>query len=117
MSLLVLSESDTEKLMSSLLEKVKLAAVRYARGADSIRQQIQASGQAIDDKQLLSQYILPHFEIALTEIQQQLFQEYDVDEEEAKFCVDHFIKAGNNNKIGEVLKIEYNFINFMRFKN
>lgn len=94
-----LSEEGTVKFMSAYLENVKIVALRHSRAAENIKQQLQAAGQSIDDRQMMSQYILPHFESALKELNTELFQQYDVDEEEIEEAVVFYTKKGNSKLI------------------
>jgi exonuclease VII small subunit len=81
--------------MMSFLDKLKVVALRHKRAAESIKQQIEAQGQQIDEKQFLAGYMLPHFETALKDLQSQVFSEFDVEEDELEEAVAYYMKGGN----------------------
>lgn len=68
-----LTEEETVKVMSIILERTKVAAVRLARGAEGIKQQIAEQGVQMDLNVVLRQFVLPHVETAIREIQEKVY--------------------------------------------
>mmetsp|Transcript_12367 Transcript_12367/g.27794 ORF Transcript_12367/g.27794 Transcript_12367/m.27794 type:complete len:278 (-) Transcript_12367:119-952(-) len=64
-----MEEEETRKIMRKILEKVQLLAPRLMNAAQNIQQQIEQGGQEIDEKTLMKQFILPHFDTNFKEIQ------------------------------------------------
>jgi hypothetical protein len=89
------TEEDAKKMMKLILDKLKLLAPRLMGAAQNIKQQIQQQGQDIDDVTLMKQFILPHFDSNLKEIQDAVLEEFDVDEDELEEAVDVYIAAGD----------------------
>jgi len=79
-----LDEAEVSSIMQEFLEKVKYASTQLLKMADKLKAQIQAQGQDIDDKILNREYILPQFEVKVKEIQDALYSQHDVVEEEVE---------------------------------
>ena len=60
--------------MTVALERMKVQSVRFARGAENVKQQYAQAGQSIDDKQIMSMIIFPHVGPALEQLQNDLFE-------------------------------------------
>eukprot|EP01041_Mallomonas_annulata_P012697 gene12697-26751_t len=103
-----LTEQDTTKVMAAFLEKLKLVAIKHKRAADNIRQQVEAQGQQIDERQLMAGYMLPHFETALKDLTTQILEEYNIEEDELQESVAYYIKEGNL-KLKEISKSVNNY--------
>lgn len=65
------------------------------RGAENIKQQIQAQGQHIEDAQLMKSFILPHFDTGFEEIQKEVLTELDIDEADLEEAFNYYYSEGN----------------------
>jgi hypothetical protein len=90
-----LTEEETLRIIAKILEKLKMQAARMVSAAENIRAQIEAQGQQIDDEKLMKHFILPHFETAMLEVQEKVYEEYDVDEGEVEDARAFYIRTGN----------------------
>lgn len=90
-----LTEEETLRVMTKILEKLKMQAARMVSAAENIRAQIESQGQQIDDEKLMKHFILPHFETAMVEVQEKVFEEFDVDESEVDDARTYYIHMGN----------------------
>jgi len=63
--------------------------------AQNIKQQIAAQGQEIDQPSLMRQFILPHFDSAMKEIQESITEEFDVDIDELEEAVTVYVAEGD----------------------
>lgn len=93
------TEDEARTMMKKILEQVKLNAPRFLRAADSIKQQIAAQGQEIEDAQIFKAFILPHLETAIRDVTQSVLDEFDVDEDELEEAVDAYVAAGDEELI------------------
>jgi hypothetical protein len=96
-----LTQEEALKMMNAIQERFHLTVPKLFRVADQIKQQFQQQGQDIDDQTLLKQFLLPHLEQALKDIQEAVLTEYDADEEELEDAVSTYIAKGDE----ELLKI------------
>lgn len=90
-----ITEEEAAKMMGKVLEQVKLHVPRFLRAADSIKQQIAAQGQEIEDAQILKAFILPHLETSIRDITQNVLDEFDYDEDELEEAVNTYVAAGD----------------------
>jgi hypothetical protein len=81
--------------MGQILNKLKLMAAKMIRAAEGIKQQIEQQGQHMDDRSIMKTFILPHFETAFRDIQNQIFEENDIDEYDIEEAVNYYIDNGN----------------------
>lgn len=96
-----ITQEEAKKLMSDILDKLHLAVPKLLRAGESIKQQITAQGQEVDDAQIAKAFLLPHLETQLREIQDLVLNEFDADEDELEEAVDYYIAAGDQ----DLLKI------------
>ncbi len=103
------TEEEARKMMGKILEQVKVQVPRFLRAAESIKQQIAAQGQEIEDAQLLKAFILPHLESSIREVTQSILDEFDVDEDELEEAVETYVAAGDEElmHLSKQLKIIY----------
>lgn len=103
------TEEEARKIMGKIVEAVKLNVPRFVRAADSIKQQIAAQGQEIEDAQIFKSFILPHLENSIREITQATLDEFDIDEDELEEAVDTYIEQGDDalKHFSEQLKMIY----------
>jgi hypothetical protein len=90
-----IEEEDAKKMMEKILEKLQLLAPRLMNAAQNIQQQIEQQGQEIEEKQLMKQFILPHFDTNLKEFQDAVLNEFDVDADELEEACDVYITEGD----------------------
>lgn len=58
--------------MAKILEKVKFIALKMSRAAQHIKQQVEQQGQQMSDMDVMRGFILPHFETAIQEAQEEI---------------------------------------------
>jgi hypothetical protein len=90
-----LTEEEARKIMSAILDRFQMNIPKLFRAADSIKQQFLQQGQDIDDATLLKQFLLPHLEQGLKDIQEAVLEEYDVDEGDLEDAVTTYIEKGD----------------------
>ena len=56
-----LTEEETLKVLKAFLDKVRADSKRFEVGFNNIKQQIVASGQELEDRKIMEQFIFPHF--------------------------------------------------------
>jgi hypothetical protein len=90
-----LTEDETKEMMEKILIKLKIIAGKMMRAGENIKQQIQASGQDVDDLTVYRSYILPHLNVEFKKAQEEVLDEYDVDEDELKDANTEYMKDGH----------------------
>lgn len=90
-----LEEEEVASVMQEFLEKTKYTSTQLLKMAEKLKAQIQAQGQDIDDKILYREYILPQFEVKLKEIQDTLYSQYDLNEDEVEEAFNFYAERGN----------------------
>jgi hypothetical protein len=58
--------------MSKLLEKLKFIALKHSRAGAAIKMQLSQQGQDMPEEDVMRHFILPHFENAFEEAQQEI---------------------------------------------
>lgn len=81
-------------MMTLIFNNLKMSATKLANAADNIRAQIAQQGQEVDTATVMKTFILPHFETALKEIQDEVLEQFDADEEELEEAVEYYIAQG-----------------------
>ena len=104
-----LTEEEVIQVMTKILDSLKLKAGLMLKQFDQIREQIEAQGQRLDDEKFKKRMLLPQFEKLLQEVQNQIFDEFDVDESEVDDAVTTYIREGNNQlrDINEKIQLLY----------
>jgi hypothetical protein len=64
-----LDEKETLHIMTAILNKMKVAANNMLGAHANIKKQIYEQGHQMSDKDIMVNYILPHFETAIQELQ------------------------------------------------
>lgn len=64
-----LSEKEAIDIMGKMLQRIKFAANNMANAHANIKQQIVQQGLQMSDRDIMVNYILPHFEQAIAEAQ------------------------------------------------
>ena len=64
-----LSEREAIDIMGKMLQRIKFAANNMANAHANIKQQIMQQGLQMSDRDIMINYILPHFEQAIAEAQ------------------------------------------------
>ena len=64
-----LSEGEAVDIMGKMLQRIKFAANNMANAHANIKQQIMQQGLQMSDRDIMVNYILPHFEQAIVEAQ------------------------------------------------
>ena len=90
-----LTEEETVAIMTTILDKLKLSAARMVKAAENIKQQLAQQGQEMEDKVIMANFILPHFETAFKEIESQVYEDKDVEEHEVEEATYYYIEHGN----------------------
>ena len=90
-----LTEEEVAKIMNKLFDNLKIKVTHLLQTFDRVKQQIQQSGQDIDEKHLLKSFILPQYETLINEIQTQLLYDNNIEEYELEDAVNYYIKHGN----------------------
>lgn len=95
--------------MKLIVEKINKLIPKFVQGADGIKQQLVQQGQQIDDRQLMTMFILPHVETAFADIQREALEKFDFDDDELQEAVDYYIKEGNKSllEISNRIKLIY----------
>jgi hypothetical protein len=63
---------ETQKIMAKILEKLKFVALKHSRAGQHIKMQLEQQGQQMNDEDVMRHFILPHFENALEELQEEI---------------------------------------------
>ena len=90
-----LTEEEVAKIMNKLFDNLKHKVTQLLQTFERVKQQIQQSGQEIDEKHLLKSFILPQYETLIGEIQTQLLYDNNIEEYELEDAVNYYIKHGN----------------------
>lgn len=90
-----IDEAEAKKIMGAVLEKLKILAPQLEKAARNIKAQIMEQGQDIDEMTIRKQFLLPHFESNLKEIQTAVLEEFEADEDDLEEAVNHYIAAGD----------------------
>jgi len=90
-----IEEDEARKIMKSIYAKLQTLAPRLMSAAQNIKQQIQQSGQEIDDMTLMRQFILPHLDTNFSDIQNSVLEEFDVEVDELEEAVDTYVEQGD----------------------
>lgn len=85
-----LNEEETLDIMEKMLNQMKLQANNMLNAHANIKQQIAAQGQQMSDKDIMVNYILPHFDSLLTELQSNVLDQCDVELCEIEEAVDYY---------------------------
>lgn len=65
----VLTLQETQEILAKILERIRGVALKHSRAGQHIKQQIEQQGQSMPEAEIFRQFILPHFENAIQEIQ------------------------------------------------
>ena len=90
-----IDEEEAKKIMNAILKKLKVLVPKLLMAAQNIKMQVQQTGQDIEEMALMRQFLLPHFDSNLKEIQDSVLEEFDVDEDELEEAVNTYIAAGD----------------------
>lgn len=96
-----LDEKETIEIMTKILNKLKVAANNMLNAHANIKQQIAAQGQQMSDKDIMVNYIFPHFESLIIETQTQVLNEFNVEECEIDESVAYYERS--NAEIGDIV--------------
>ena len=104
-----LTEEETIKILVAFLEKLKLKSVNLINAFNNVKQQIMAHGENMEDRQIMEQFIFPHFKGIFDECSAKTYDEYDVLEEEVEEAVETYIKMGRSDieDIAKQIKMIY----------
>lgn len=104
-----IDEEEAKKIMNGILKKLKILIPKLLMAVQNIKMQIQQQGQEVDDMTIMKQFILPHFESNLKEIQDSVLEEHDVDEDELEEAVTTYIAAGDEElaSLAKSIKVMY----------
>lgn len=91
-----LNEEITLDILESILKKTQLDSQRFLQGFMSIKQQINAQGQDMPDKEIMKAFIFPAFLASFEEIQSAVYEEFDVDEDEVEDATSTYSSDGSN---------------------
>jgi len=91
-----LTEAETVAIMSSILDKVKMIAMRMVAAAENIKAQLAQQGQEMDDRKLMKTFIYQHFVEQLEQIQSSVLAEADAEEAELEDAVTVYLGMGGN---------------------
>ena len=73
----------------------------------NIKMQIMSAGQEIDDSIIMKQYLLPHLNTQLIEIQTAVFEEHDVDEGNMMMIVELYYNYQNHHIIIIIINLVF----------
>lgn len=85
-----LDEDEALDLMEKMFKQIRLAANNMVNAHANIKQQIVQQGQQMSDRDIMTSFILPHFETSLAEIQAQVLADADVEECEIDEAVSYY---------------------------
>lgn len=71
-----LTEKETIDIMNKLLQRIKFSANNMANAHANIKQQIVQQGLQVTDREIMVNYILPHFDQAILETQNIVCYDY-----------------------------------------
>ena len=89
-----LTEAETLQIMSSILDKVKMIAMRMVQASENIKAQLAQQGQEMDDRKLMKTFIYQHFVDQLEQIQSSVLSEFDAEESELEDAVTVYLSGG-----------------------
>jgi hypothetical protein len=104
-----IEEAEARKIMNAILEKLKVLGPQLEKAARNIKAQIQDQGQEVDEMTIRKQFLLPHFESNLKEIQTAVLEEFDADEDDLEEAVSTYIAAGDEelSSIAKSIRVFY----------
>jgi hypothetical protein len=104
-----ITEEEAKEMMNSILKKLKLLVPKLLMAAQNIKMQIQQQGHDVDEMTIMKQYLLPHFDSNLKEIQDAVLEEFDVDEDELEEAVNKYIADGDEElaSIAKSIRVMY----------
>lgn len=100
-----LTEDEAKEMMGKMLVKLHAISVRMARASESIQQQIQAAGQQMEERMVRQQYVLPALTAEFKKAQEEVLDEFDVDESELEEANAEYMKNGHKELINITNKI------------
>lgn len=105
-----IEEEEAQKVMNLLLKRLKILAPKLITAAQNIKMQIQQQGQDVEEAIIMKQFILPHFESSLKEYQDELLNEFDMDEDDLEEAVNTYIANGNKElaDIAQSIRVMHN---------
>jgi hypothetical protein len=104
-----LTEDEARDMMKAIHDRIKTNAPNLVRFAEQVKQACLSQGQDIDDFQLMKACVLPHFESALVEFQEEVLAEYDADYDELEEAVSVYVEKGDKEllEISKSMRIMY----------
>ena len=90
-----LTIEETSEIMGKVLDQLKTISAQCLRATENIKQQLAQSGQDMDDKKILKNFILPHLETTFQQAQNTILDDFEVEEYELADAVTYYVKHGD----------------------
>lgn len=106
-----LTEEETLTIMRSIMDKIKMTAMRMLQASEGIKAQLAQQGQEMEDRKLMKTFIYQHFMDQVEQIQTAVLGENDAEENELEEAVEEYVKTDSELKdiVTKIKALHYQF--------